>query len=117
MEGYLSEDKIFEEEQEQENYSKNYINDQALIRESVPLLKPLCMANKFDFILLDGSDFTRHSEFEIVDTICKPKYLALDGLETLSSVDKISEQLTSHWEQMANGQDGDRRWGIYRRRV
>jgi hypothetical protein len=102
------------EEQQQASYLKYYESDQKLVRESVPMMKPLCLANQFDLILLDGSEFTRHAEFKIVEKNCKPKYVAINDLGSIASTKKIQSKLDK-WKEVASGTDGPHRWGIFKR--
>ena len=99
------------------HYQLYYLRDLELSKKAVPFLKPLCMAFKFDAVLIDGNEYTGWAEYEVVDAYCKPKYLMLHDVGTLKTK-KIEQHISkgsSVWQLIGEGAD-NAKWQIYKRK-
>ncbi|KAL9657024.1 hypothetical protein ABK040_014573 [Willaertia magna] len=122
--GTVPSDKYLKPEEVPENeknthYRLYYQRDIELAKSAEPWLKPLCLAHKFDAVLIDGNEYTGWGEFEVVDSLCKPKYLMLHDVGTLKT-SKIERYLkenkdTTIWTLKSEGADAAR-WQIYERK-
>jgi hypothetical protein len=115
VDGYLKPEEIPEKEKG-EHFRLYYQRDLDITKKCVPMLKPMCMANHFDLILIDDNEYTGWAEFKIVDEYCKPRYLALHDVGTLKT-HKIQEYMRTDqgkqdWKLMESGQDAAQ-WEIY----
>lgn len=111
---YLKEDEIPPNEKT-EHFQLYYQRDIELSKQYEPMLKPLCLAYNFDFVLIDGNEYTGWAEFEIVDQICEPKYMALHDMGTLktSKIQTFIANEKSKWKLIKSGTDAAK-WGIYK---
>lgn len=64
------------------HYRLYYQRDIELSKKSIPWLYPLCLAYRFDAVLIDGNECTGWAEYQIIDRYCKPKYLMLHDVGT-----------------------------------
>jgi len=111
---YLKEEEIPQHEKGA-HFQLYYHRDLNLAKVHVPLLEPLCKNHKFDAILIDGNEYSGWGEFLIVNSLCKPKYLALHDVGTLKTI-KISQYLNDHkedWSLINSGTDGAA-WQLYK---
>jgi hypothetical protein len=115
-EGYLKPEEIPQEEKT-EHYNLYYNRDVELAKTAPAVLKTLCRLYTFDFVLLDGNEYTGYSEFMIVKDICQPKYIALHDAGTLKTR-KVQQYLDNEgakeYELVDHGEDGAK-WAVYRK--
>lgn len=96
-----------------EHYKLYYQRDKKIMANNKPLLRQLCQKIKFDFVLIDGNEYTGWGEFQIVRDVCKPKYLALHDCKTLKTK-KVEEYLSRmKAKPVAEGFDNNAAWSIY----
>lgn len=114
-EDYLKPNEIPDEEKT-EHYRLYYERDLKLAQQTEPWLKPLCLTHNFDAVLIDGNEYTGWAEYNIVKTICKPKYLALHDVGTLKTrqVEEEIKDQPNVWEKIACGED-KAKWCIFKR--
>ena len=96
-----------------EHYRLYYERDKKIMAQGKPLLRKLCKTLKFQFVLIDGNEYTGWGEFQIVRDVCKPHYLALHDCKTLKTrkVEKYLEQ--QNISVVAKGFDNNAAWAIY----
>ncbi len=114
-EEYLTDDEIPDNEKT-DHYNLYYQRDLKLAEQSEPWLKPLCMLHKFDAVLIDGNEYTGWAEYNVVKSVCKPKYLALHDVGTLKT-HKIEAEIrhqTDIWREIKCGADAAK-WCIFER--
>ena len=96
------------------HFALYYERDKALAASAPKLLPALCAAYDFDFVLLDGNEYTGWAEFSLVETQCRPRYLALHDCGTLKTR-KVQAHLAAHperWRKIAEGSDAAA-WAIF----
>ena len=115
IEGYLGRDQMTRADLSSEHFALYYGRDLLLAGqpENRPMLQALCQAYDFDFVLIDGNEYTGLAEFTLVDALCRPKYLALHDTGTLKTR-RVEEILSSSpsWSKMSSGVDGAG-WAVY----
>ncbi|EFC48261.1 glycosyl transferase [Naegleria gruberi] len=111
---YLAPDEIPHKD---DHFKLYYQRDIELSKKNIPWLMPLCLATRFDAVLIDGNEYTGWAEYEIVNDHCKPKYLMLHDVGTLKTnkIEKVIKQGGTVWELIDEGQDAAR-WQIYKRK-
>lgn len=110
---YLKPEQMTEEERGSEHYRLYYERDLELAGRTTPMLQTLCRTYDFDFILIDGNEYTGLPEFEIVNRWCRPRYLALHDTGTLKTrrVEEILQQ-SPDWAKISGGADAAG-WAVY----
>lgn len=114
-EDYLTDDEIPPNEKG-EHYRLYYKRDLELASTNEPWLKPLCLVHNFDAVLIDGNEYTGWAEYNVIKSVCKPKYLALHDVGTLKT-HKVEADIAKHpndWEKIGCGED-KAKWCIYKR--
>ena len=116
LEGYLRPEQMTEEDRASEHYRLYYDRDVGLAKEVTPLLEPLCSTYDFDLVLIDGNEYTGLAEYEIVDRLCRPRYLALHDTGTLKTrqVEGLLAGKADVWRKISSGMDGAG-WVVYAR--
>ncbi len=119
IDGYLKREQMTEADRASEHFALYYERDLRLAAqpEGRPMLQALCQAYDFDLVLIDGNEYTGLAEFEIVDRLCRPKYLALHDTGTLKTR-KVEEILGAggpapSWVKLSSGTDAAS-WAVYR---
>jgi hypothetical protein len=114
----VQEDEI-EEGDRTDHFRLYYERDREIMRGAQPLLGPLCKTYQFELALIDGNEYTRWAEFEIVDRVCKSRFIALHDTGTLKTR-RIERYLSEHPERyrlIARGTDDVvYGWSVYARR-
>jgi len=97
-----------------EHFRLYYERDKALAASAPRLLPALCAAYDFDVVLLDGNEYTGRAEFEIVDSLCKPHFLALHDCRTLKTraVEALLAARPLDWKLVSSGRDSAS-WAVY----
>ena len=115
VESYIKPEQMTDEDLSSEHYKLYYERDIKLAREVTPLLKQLCSTYDFDFVLIDGNEYTGLAEYEIVDNICQPLYLALHDTGTLKTrrVEQLLAQSSDRWSKISSGVDAAG-WAVYK---
>ena len=114
MDGYLKPEQMTAEDRSSEHYRLYYERDIKLAMEVMPLLERLCSTYDFDFVLIDGNEYTGLAEYEIVDRVCRPTYLALHDTGTLKTrrVEELLAEITDRWTKVSSGMDAAG-WAVY----
>jgi hypothetical protein len=112
LDGYLRPEQMSEQDRESEHYKLYYARDVGLARETTPLLGTLCTMYDFDLVLIDGNEYTGLAEFEIVETVCRPRYLALHDTGTLKTRRVELMLQSSKWTKISSGMDAAG-WAVY----
>lgn len=117
LEGYLKPEQMTAEDRASPHYELYYERDVRLAREVQPLLELLCSTYDFDLVLIDGNEYTGLAEYEIVDRLCRPRYLALHDTGTLKTrrVEELLSEKGDAWRKMSSGMDAAG-WAVYERR-
>ena len=115
VEGYLKPEQMSAEDRSSEHYKLYYERDLKLAGEDTPLLEQLCSTYDFDFVLIDGNEYTGLAEYEIVDQVCRPLYLALHDTNTLKTrrVEELLAQGSDRWSKISSGVDAAG-WAVYK---
>ena len=115
VESYVKQEQMSVEDLSSEHYKLYYERDVKLAGEETPLLEHLCSTYDFDFVLIDGNEYTGLAEYEIVDQVCRPLYLALHYTGTLKTRSK--EQLLAlsldRWSKISSCVDAEG-WAVYK---
>ena len=94
-----------------------YYRDIELVKSGKyePLLDKVCSSFDFDFVLIDGNEYTGWAEFLVVTEKCKPKYLALHDTGTLKTK-KVETflQYNADWTMIESDKDGKTGWALYK---
>lgn len=116
LDGYLRPEQMTEEDRASEHYKLYYERDVRLARETTPLLGTLCSMYDFDLVLIDGNEYTGLAEYQIVESVCRPRYLALHDTGTLKTrkVESLLAEKTSKWTKISSGMDAAG-WAVYER--
>ena len=114
LEGYLKPEQMTEEDRANPHYQLYYERDVGLAREVTPLLETLCSTYDFDLVLIDGNEYTGLAEYEIVDRVCRPRYLALHDTGTLKTrqVELLLAGRGDVWRKMSSGMDAAG-WAVF----
>jgi hypothetical protein len=119
LDGMLQADEI-EELDRTDHFRMYYERDREIMRNTEPLLGPLCATHQFELALIDGNEYTGWAEFEIVDMVCKSRFIALHDTGTLKTR-MIERYLAEHPERyrlIARGtDDGVYGWSVYARQI
>ena len=115
VESYIKPEQMSAEDLSSEHYKLYYERDVKLAREVTPLLKQLCSTYDFDFVLIDGNEYTGLAEYEIVDQVCQPLYLALHDTGTLKTrrVEQLLALSSDRWSKISSGVDAAG-WAVYK---
>ena len=115
IEGYVKPEEMTPEDLSSEHYRLYYERDVKLAIQVTPLLERLCLTYDFDFVLIDGNEYTGLAEFEIVDQVCRPTYLALHDTGTLKTrrVEELLSDNADRWTKVSSGMDAAG-WAVYR---
>jgi len=113
LEGYLRPDQMTPEDRASDHYRLYYDRDVTLAKQATPLLQPLCAQYDFDLVLIDGNEYTGLAEYHIIDTVCRPRYLALHDTGTLKTR-QVELILTAKWQKISSGMDAAA-WAVYER--
>ena len=115
VESYMKPEQMSAEDLSSEHYKLYYVRDVKLAREVTPLLKQLCSTYDFDFVLIDGNEYTGLAEYEIVDQVCQPLYLALHDTATLKTrrVEQLLALSSDRWSKISSGVDAAG-WAVYK---
>jgi hypothetical protein len=107
VEGYLKPEQMSVEDRENEHYQLYYERDLKLAAEVTPVLERLCSTYDFDFVLIDGNEYTGLAEFEIVERVCRPRYLGLHDTGTLKTrrVEELMLESMGKWSKISSGMD------------
>jgi len=96
----------------------NYERDLQLMRNlGEPRLQKLCEEYEFDFVLIDGNEYTGWGEYVIINQYCKPTYLAIHDVSSLKTM-KIARELDKRgapYKVLFAGDDVGATWRIYER--
>jgi len=120
LDAYLKPEQMTQEDRASEHYQLYYERDIGLAREATPLLEKLCSTYDFDLVLIDGNEYTGLAEYEIVDRVCRPRYLALHDTGTLKTrrAEELLAGRTTDWRKISSGTDAaewavfeNQRWG------
>ncbi len=99
-----------------EHFRLYYERDLKLLQNNEPQLDKLCQQFEFQFILIDGNEFSGWGEFQIIERYCKPKYLALHDTSSLKT-ERIENELrkdSSPYKIISKGKDAVG-WAVYKR--
>jgi len=115
--GVLPPSAIEEREKNDPNshYSLYYARDIELMKDAEPWLAPLCRAHSpVDFVLIDGNEYTGWAEFEVIDSVCKPRFLAIHDANTLKTqrIEAVIASGRTDWIAWESGVDAVK-WVIY----
>jgi len=115
VEGYLRPDQMSVEDIASEHYSLYYERDIKLAKEVTPMLETLCLTYNFDFVLIDGNEYTGWAEYEIVNRVCKPRFLALHDTNTLKTrkVEEILAKGKDEWQKLTSDIEGAG-WAVFK---
>lgn len=115
VEGYLRPDQMSVEDIASEHYSLYYERDIKLAKEVTPMLETLCLTYDFDFVLIDGNEYTGWAEYEIVNRVCKPRFLALHDTNTLKTrkVEEILAKGKDEWQKLTSDIEGAG-WAVFK---
>jgi len=116
VDGYLKGEALSSEDRASEHYQLYYERDLKLMTAKNPpplLLEPLCSMYDFDLVLIDGNEYTGFAEYEIVERVCQPRFLALHDTGTLKTrkVEAALNSPHSIWQKVNSGQG----WAVYER--
>lgn len=114
LEGYLKPEQMTAEDRVNEHYLLYYERDIKLAKKTTPLLERLCSTYDFDFVLIDGNEYTGLAEFEIVQRVCRPRYLALHDTGTLKTrpVEELLLGAKARWSKISSGTDAAG-WAVF----
>ena len=114
VEGYLKPDQMTAEDRASEHFRLYYERDVKLAVEVTPLLERLCSTYDFDFVLIDGNEYTGLAEYELVERVCQPTYLGLHDTGTLKTrrVEELLAGRTDRWTKVSSGMDAAG-WAVY----
>jgi hypothetical protein len=67
---------------------------------------------------LDGNEYTGRAEFEVVERLCRPHFLALHDCSTLKTraVEAYLAARPNEWQRVSSGSD-KAAWAIYENRL
>jgi len=111
----LKPDEIPDHEKTQ-HYDLYYERDLKLLSSNDPLLQELCEKYEFDFVLIDGNEYTGWGEYVIINQYCKPRYLAIHDASSLKTMKIEAELKKPHapYKMIFSGRDAVA-WLVYER--
>jgi len=111
LDGFLKPEDMTPEDRASEHYRLYYDRDVRLAKEAPALLARLCALYDFDLVLIDGNEYTGLAEYELVDRVCRPRYLALHDTGTLKTRE-VERRLSGKWRRLSGGADAAS-WAVY----
>ena len=117
LEGYLKPQDMTAKDMASEHYRIYYERDMQLAMGAPALLQDLCEQHAFDLVLIDGNEYTGWAEFNVVNSTCRPRFLALHDTGTLKTR-KVEQAIADaagqapQWKLVASGADAAS-WAVF----